>query len=331
MKTISISRPYRVRPFVLDRETAPAYWMAGSLWYITATGSQTDNLFTMLEQQMPQGPGPASHAHPVDEGFYIIEGQITFSAGGDTVTLGPGGFLHIPRFCEHTFHIDTKASTVLNYYMPPGSENIVMSLAVPAASRTMPSFDAVPLPPPEQVEILAKLYGQITVGGTPFIDKPEPANMKTKPVPWTPVPLLYGQTSDKPGRTLFGQQWKVLANSKGSGGTYALCDVETEAGFKQETQSHGHDEGIYLLNGSAELVLNGVVHLLKEGAFAYVPAGTLHSFHAFGKTRRLQFIFPGGFERVIEEFGDMDSSSDKKDKEVGLKKILYEEGSSFFQ
>lgn len=326
----SLSRPYRVKAYTLDRETAPVFWLVGTLWYLTATAHQTGNMFSMLEQLMPQGPGPASHAHPYDEGFFVIEGQLTFYGGGNEVTLGPGGFLHIPRFCEHTFKVDSANARVLNYYTPGGIEIIVMSLAQPAPSRTMPSFDAVPLPPPEQVEILGRLFGQINAGGMPFVDKPEPANMKTAPVPWTPVPLLHGTISDKQSRALFGQRWKVLADSAETGGTYALCEVETEPGFRQETRRDGHDEAIYLLTGSAELNLDGITYSLKEGAFAYIPAGTLYSFFAEEKTHRLQFLLPGGFERAIQEFGNIDSSGDNKNQQEGLKKFLYEESTSFF-
>lgn len=329
MKT-SISQPYRVKPYVLDRETAPAYWLAGSLWFLTATGQQTGNQISMLEQLMPQGPGPASHSHAYDEGFYIIEGQMTFYAGGQTKTLGTGGYLHIPRFCEHTFKVDSENVRVLNYYTPAGVEVIVMSLAQPALSRTMPSFDAVPLPSPEQVEILAKNYGQFSAGGTPFIDKPEPANMVTTAPAWTPVPLLFGSGSDKQSRNLFGQRWKIFADRSETGGCYSLCEVETDAGFRQQTRREGHDQAIYLLEGSGELVMDEVTYPLNVGAFAYIPEGTLYSIKTAEKTRRLHFILPAGFEQVINEFGSFDTNDEDQQTQRSLSKFLYEEGTTFF-
>ncbi len=300
---VTIGQPYRPAAYVLDRETAPAYWLAGTLWLITAVGQQTGNVMSVLEQLMPQGPGPTSHAHPYDEGFFILEGQLTFSGGGDSVTLGPGGFLHIPRFCEHTFVIDAGPARVLNYYTPAGSEVIVMSLAQLAPSRTLPSMDAVPPPPADQMKILAALFGQIAVGGTPFIDQPKPATMQTAPVAWTPVPLLHGLVRDKPARTLFGQQWKILADRAGTGGTFGLCEVETPAGFREAAHRDGHDEAIYLLKGNAELTLDGQAHPLREGAFAFIPAGTVHQLHAPETTHRLHFFLPGGFEQALARFG----------------------------
>lgn len=45
---ISIGQPYRPAAYVLDRETAPAYWLAGSLWLLTAVGQQTGNVIKYL-------------------------------------------------------------------------------------------------------------------------------------------------------------------------------------------------------------------------------------------------------------------------------------------
>lgn len=328
----TLSQPYRPAAYVLDRETAPAYWLMGTLWLLTAAGQQTGNVVSMVEQHMPQGPGPASHAHPCDEGFFILEGQITFSCGGETLTLGPGGMLHIPRFCEHTFVIDAGPARVLNYYTPAGNELILMSLGQMAASRTMPSMDAVPPPPPEQAKILAALFGQINVGGRSFVDKPEAANMQTAPAAWTPVPALHALVSEKPARALLGQQWKVLADSTETGGTYSVCEVETPAGFREEAHRDGHDEAIYLLAGRAELTLDGKVSSLQEGAFAFIPAGTVHHFQAPEKTHRLHFFLPGGFEQAVARFGSpisLNSGAEAEAEPAGLATFLRAAGTTF--
>ncbi len=324
----TLSQPYRPKPYVLDRETAPAFWLVGTLFLPLATGLQTGNLYSLIEQRMPQGPGPASHCHPYDEGFFILEGELTFHGEGNFVTLGAGGFLHIPRFCEHTFTVDSATAHVLNYYTPAGSELIVMSLGQPAPSRTLPSMDAVPMPAPAQVKILGELFGSIPGGGIPFVDKPDAANMGTTRAPWTPVPLLSGLMREKPARTLFGQQWKVLADSAQTGGTYALCEVGTATGFQTEPQRNGHDQGLYLLAGRAELTLDGTVHGLKEGAFAYLPAGTSHSFRALEATQALCFLLPGGFERAVADFGTTADAAQTAPA-AGLDKFLEEVGTSF--
>jgi hypothetical protein len=66
------TQPLRNRPaYTLDRETAPAMWLVGTLWLIQAAGIQTNNRSTFLEQVMPRGLCPPTHRHPLAiEGFY---------------------------------------------------------------------------------------------------------------------------------------------------------------------------------------------------------------------------------------------------------------------
>lgn len=61
--------------FTLDCKTSPAMWLVGTLWLFLATGVQTNNRCSFLEQVMPGGLGPPTHRHPLAvEGFYVLEG-----------------------------------------------------------------------------------------------------------------------------------------------------------------------------------------------------------------------------------------------------------------
>jgi quercetin dioxygenase-like cupin family protein len=70
----------RNRPaYVLDRQTAPAMWLVETLWLFHATGAQTNNRFSLLEQVIGQGLGPPTHRHPVAlENFLVLEGVVVF-------------------------------------------------------------------------------------------------------------------------------------------------------------------------------------------------------------------------------------------------------------
>jgi hypothetical protein len=52
--------------FSSTRETAPAMWLVEALWYVLATGVQTNNRFSLLEQMMGGGLGPPAHRHPLN-------------------------------------------------------------------------------------------------------------------------------------------------------------------------------------------------------------------------------------------------------------------------
>ena len=50
--------------------------------------------------------GPPLHAHALwDEGFYVLEGEVTFQAGDRILTATPGMFVFAPRNMPHTFAI----------------------------------------------------------------------------------------------------------------------------------------------------------------------------------------------------------------------------------
>lgn len=122
-------------PFVLNGETAPAFWLVETLWLILAAGAQTGNRLSLMEQVMPTGLGPPTHRHPyASEGFYVLEGTCAFNAEGQTLQAGPGTFVHLPRLMPHSFSVDTADARVLNFYTPAGFELVVIGCARPALS-----------------------------------------------------------------------------------------------------------------------------------------------------------------------------------------------------
>ena len=126
-------------PYVLTNQNSPAFWLIDNLWMPLAGSFLTDGNFCFIEQVCGVGiGGPCTHAHPSDEGLYILEGHCTFHAGGETVQAGPGTFVSVPRLVEHSFTVDEPNSRLLNFYTPGGFEMLLMSIATPAAERKPP-------------------------------------------------------------------------------------------------------------------------------------------------------------------------------------------------
>jgi hypothetical protein len=67
--------------FLSNREDAPAYWQVDILWLIHASVQQTGGAYSLIEEFCPKDSGPPPHYHDQDEGFYLLEGEITFQAG----------------------------------------------------------------------------------------------------------------------------------------------------------------------------------------------------------------------------------------------------------
>jgi mannose-6-phosphate isomerase-like protein (cupin superfamily) len=69
----------------------------------------------------PHAPTPPPHIHHAhEEGFYILEGELEFLAGTQTVRASQGTFVMVPIGAVHTFSNPTdKPARFLNTFTPP--------------------------------------------------------------------------------------------------------------------------------------------------------------------------------------------------------------------
>ena len=62
------------------------------------TGAESHGGCFIVEAVAAPGGGPPPHIHHFeDETFYVLEGNATFQAGGQTIYAKPGDCIHIPR------------------------------------------------------------------------------------------------------------------------------------------------------------------------------------------------------------------------------------------
>jgi mannose-6-phosphate isomerase-like protein (cupin superfamily) len=207
----------RNRPaYTLDRESAPAMRLVGTLWLIQATGIQTNNRFTFLEQLMPRVLGPPTHRHPLAiEGFYVVEGVVEFHVDGKKVRAEAGTLIHLPRMVPHTFRVESEETRVINFYAPAGSEMHVISLARPAEERRRPTMEEGPPPKnPEANEILSRLYGSVAVTALPFAVQPAEKLLATEAGAWSAGNIKVARAGYGPAFDAFGFQWKLIARNR---------------------------------------------------------------------------------------------------------------------
>jgi quercetin dioxygenase-like cupin family protein len=62
---------------------------------------------------------PHTHDDHTDS-FLVLEGQVEFTAGDETVVLGPGGFISSPPGARHGFRCAGGRARVLNLHTPSG-------------------------------------------------------------------------------------------------------------------------------------------------------------------------------------------------------------------
>lgn len=140
-------------------------WM-GELAIIHVDGKQTQGLFAMVElYATKEGEVPWHVHHREDEGFYLLEGEMTLYIGATERKMKPGDFVLAPKDTPHRYSVDSEEyARVLMTFSPPGFEEFVRATSEPAKDLTplKPSTDAIDF---EKVAAIALTYGAEFVEG----------------------------------------------------------------------------------------------------------------------------------------------------------------------
>jgi mannose-6-phosphate isomerase-like protein (cupin superfamily) len=90
--------------------------------YVHEDGTQTRATLGVAEFAVPpHAPTPPPHLHHAhEEGFYVLEGELEFLAGKETVRARAGTFVMVPIGALHTFSNPTdRPARFLNTFTPP--------------------------------------------------------------------------------------------------------------------------------------------------------------------------------------------------------------------
>ena len=123
-----------------------SYWFFDQLVDVLVSGEQTGGTYSILELWGPQGFATPLHVHrDVDEGFYVIEGELTVWAGDDVTVLNAGDFVLAPRGVPHTINNTAAGDThMLVTSTPAGFEDFVRAYRTPARHTNCPCSTAPP-------------------------------------------------------------------------------------------------------------------------------------------------------------------------------------------
>jgi gentisate 1,2-dioxygenase len=95
-------------------------------------GEETGGKYALWEAVVPPGGGPPPHVHSREEGFYVLEGEITFTVNGERVVAGPGTFANMPVGTPHSFKNETdRPAKMLISVAPAGLEQMFFECGVP--------------------------------------------------------------------------------------------------------------------------------------------------------------------------------------------------------
>jgi quercetin dioxygenase-like cupin family protein len=122
--------------------SGPAYWGPGDHYTFLVTGDDSDGAYFAMEALVPPGGGPPPHVHTREtETFYVLEGQIEFLLGEETIVAGKGDFVNIPIGTVHRFcNTGTETARLVLTFSPAGIERWFEQVLEPAPSdaRTAP-------------------------------------------------------------------------------------------------------------------------------------------------------------------------------------------------
>jgi mannose-6-phosphate isomerase-like protein (cupin superfamily) len=147
-------------PTVKDPSEGRTVAVVGDVYRFLATGEETDGKYALFEAIVPPGGGPPPHVHSrEEEGFFILEGEITFTIDGKRLVATAGIFANMPVGTPHSFRNESsRPAKMLISVAPAGLEKMFFEVGVTLAEG---ATTALP-PTKEEIEKLlavAPSYG----------------------------------------------------------------------------------------------------------------------------------------------------------------------------
>lgn len=138
-----------------------AAWYAGWRVEFVATGEDTGGQYslTYVHGRRDHSEMPPLHVHArEEESFYVIEGTVTCEVGDQTIEIGAGGFITLPRDVPHRYEITSGEARLLNLCVPAGFEGFYRALSEPAREPGLPPAPQGPRDIPRIVQVASE-YG----------------------------------------------------------------------------------------------------------------------------------------------------------------------------
>lgn len=123
--------------------------VVGDVYRFLVTGEDTNGKYALFEAIVPPGGGPPPHVHSrEEEGFYILEGEITFHIFDQVIVATAGMFANMPVGTPHSFKNESgKTAKMLISLAPAGLEQMFFEVGVPLVEGSTTAL------PPTKAEI----------------------------------------------------------------------------------------------------------------------------------------------------------------------------------
>jgi quercetin dioxygenase-like cupin family protein len=254
----------------------------------------TGGALSIVEQMLPPGGGPLTHVHGnEDEGFYVLEGKITFYFADGPVAATAGTFLHSPQGALHTWRNESREpARMLGLFFPGGFEGYFREVGNPS-SYTGPEMT------------LEEFKHRSVVSGTRFGIRY-----------FFPGEAATGSTGDNhvsrpgEGESLFvvRNHVTIKAGAGQTGSKYVLWEENIPPGALVPMHvHHEEDEAGYILSGELTwLMPDGSPVCAAAGSTVYSPRETPHAWRndADDVVRMVFVATPSGMDSFFRMAGD---------------------------
>jgi hypothetical protein len=159
-----------INPIILQNGQGRALWHLGALMNFKALTEETGGQYWAVEGLADNNMAVPLHSHTrEDEVWFVLEGEIAFTLGEETIIAGPGTFVYIPRDTPHTFRVQSGTARWFGFGLSGNLDQWFFETGEPAPSLTHPP---APTEPPTEAMIQAltaslKSYGTDTLGPPP--------------------------------------------------------------------------------------------------------------------------------------------------------------------
>ena len=103
----------------------------GARCRILADAASTGGRYGLVDMvEVPPGDMPPLHVHRAqDEGFLLLEGELSLFLPGREIALAPGEFVRAPRGVPHSYQVGDAPARFLVVSLPGGFEDFVRHVA----------------------------------------------------------------------------------------------------------------------------------------------------------------------------------------------------------
>jgi quercetin dioxygenase-like cupin family protein len=123
------------RPVHVSADGGESVFLVGDTYTTLLSGTQTGGVFTLLEALVLPEAGPPPHAHQgEEETFFLLEGRMVFTVGGETYDAHPGSAIYVPRNVAHSYqNVGEGPAKMLFMYSPAGMEGMFPEIGKPGS------------------------------------------------------------------------------------------------------------------------------------------------------------------------------------------------------